>query len=467
MPGRLAALLADPAPRPGRLWLTNATLFDGIGTKARPGVAVMVEDGRIAEVMDQAAVPSHAGGIDLGGRTLLPGLVDAHAHVFAEPPAPADGAEPLLPGTVAHLLRTGLESALRMGFTTLRDVGSYGDQVVTARQAMRYGAFRGPRLLTCRRIVAATSPGGRFFDGMYREADGPDEIRKAVREQLREGADFVKVMSTGARSVELEDPAPAQLTAAELTAAVEEAHRLGFLVAAHAEGLDGTELAISCGADTIEHGMYLNRRPDLLGAMAEAGQILVPTLSCFYGVAGDESGSSWTEPLAELARFNLAEADRTLSAARAAGVPIALGHDWQPFAQAGTELVRMVHHGLSPYEALTAATATAARALGLQEQIGTVEPGKLADLLVVDGDPLTDPAVLCDRDRIWLVLQLGEPVAGAALEVRPSRLLGRELQEGTYRGSVAIGGPDQRGPRLGQPAQWDHGHPGMGVVAGQ
>jgi imidazolonepropionase-like amidohydrolase len=449
MPIRLPALLADPAPRPGRLWLTNATLFDGTGTAARPGAAVLVEDGRIAAVDRASAVPSPAEAIDLGGRTLVPGLIDAHAHVFAEPPTPQDGAEPLLPGTTAHLLRTALESALRMGFTTLRDVGSYGDQVVTARQAMRYGAFRGPRLLTCRRIVAATSPGGRFFDGMYREADGPDEIRKAVREQLREGADFVKVMSTGARSVELEDPDPAQLTAAELTTLVEEAHRLTLRVAAHAEGLDGTELAIRCGADTIEHGMYLSRRPDLLDAMAAAGQILVPTLSCYYGVAGVEGGSSWTAPLVDLAQFNLAEADQTLRAARAAGVPIALGHDWQPFAQAGAELVRMVHHGLSPHEALAAATSTAAKALGLQERIGTVEPGKLADLLVVDGDPLTDPSVVCDRNRIWLVLQLGEPVAGTALEVRPSTLLGCELQERAYRGGLSVGGPDQRRSRRG------------------
>jgi imidazolonepropionase-like amidohydrolase len=428
MPSRLAALLADPAPRPGRLWLTNATLFDGTGSAARPGAAVLIEDGRIEVVADRAgAVPSQDEAIDLGGRTLLPGLVDAHAHVFAEPPTPSHGAEPMREGTVAHLLRTELESALRMGFTTLRDVGSYGDQVVTARQAMRYGAFRGPRLLTCRRIVAATSPGGRFFDGMYREAAGPDGFRNAVREQLREGADFVKVMSTGARSVELEDPDPAQVTPAELAALVEEAHRLGYRVAAHAEGLDGTELAIRHGADTIEHGMYLGRRPDLLDAMAQAGQVLVPTLSCFYGVAGEEGDSGWTEQLAELARYNLDEADRTLRAARAAGVPIALGHDWQPFAQAGTELVRMVHHGLNPHEALTAATATGATALGLDERIGTVEPGKLADLIVVDGDPLTDPAVLCDRDRIRLVLRLGEPVAGSALEVRPSSLVGREL----------------------------------------
>lgn len=461
MPIRRPALLADPAPRPGRLWLTNAALFDGTGLW--PARAVLIEDGRIAVVTQAGDVPAADEVLDLGGRTLLPGLVDAHAHVFAEPPEPADGAEPLLPEATTHFVSTGLERALRMGFTTLRDVGSYGDQVVTARQAMRYGAFRGPRLLTCRRIVAATSPGGRFFDGMYREADGPDEIRKAVREQLREGADFVKVMSTGARSVELEDPEPAQLTAAELTVAVEEAHRLGYLVAAHAEGLDGTELAIRCDADTIEHGMYLGRRPDLLGAMAEAGQILVPTLSCYYGVAAE----GWTEPLAELARFNLTEADHTLKAARAAGVPIALGHDWQPFSDGATELVRLVRHGLTPAEALTAATATAARALGLEDELGTVEPGKLADLVVVDADPLTDPGALADPDRIWLVLRLGDPVAGAALETKPSALVGREPDERADRGGLATSAPDQRGARLWQAAQRDRGHPRMRVVAGQ
>src|ERR1019366_8793307 len=141
-----------------------------------------------------------------------------------------------------------------------------------ARQAMRYGAFRGPRLLTCGLIISATAPGGRFYGAMYREADGPQEIRKAVREQLRAGADFVKVMSTGARSNELEDPEPTQLTDAEFAALVDEAHRMGVKVAAHAEGLAGTAAAIEHGMDTSEHGMYLNQRPELLEAMAAGGQ---------------------------------------------------------------------------------------------------------------------------------------------------------------------------------------------------
>ena len=151
---------------------------------------------------------------------------------------------------------------------------------------MRYGAFRGPRLLTCGKIISATAPGGRFYGDMYREADGPDDIRRAVREQIRVGADFVKVMTTGARSNELEDPEPLQLTEPELAVVTDEAHRMGYRVAAHAEGLEGCAAAIRHGVDTIEHGMYLHRRPDLLEAMAAAGQVLVPTLSGYYWMAG-------------------------------------------------------------------------------------------------------------------------------------------------------------------------------------
>ena len=436
MPPRQPCLLAAPPASAMRLWLTNATLFDGTGTPAREAAAVLLEDGRIARV-GRAGDPRPEGAreVDLEGRTLMPGLIDAHAHAFGVPPEPVKGSEPIWPGTESHFLAAALRDVLRMGITTMRDVGSYGDQVVEARQAMRYGAFRGPRLLTCGRIISATSPGGRFFERMYREADGADDMRRAVREQVRRGADFVKVMTTGARTVELEDPDPAQLTREEITTLVAEAHRLGYRVAAHAEGIDGTELAVEAGIDTIEHGMYLHQRPELLERMAATGQVLVPTFSCFYGVAGlgdrigvpdvaeqrepPPDGSSpptWTHLLVDLASEHIEHADRTLKAARAAGVHIAAGHDWAPLEDLGKEIRRMIHHGLSAREALVAATATAAGALGLADEVGTIAPGKLADLLVVDGDPLKQPELLRQRDRIWLVLQLGQPVSGAALE---------------------------------------------------
>jgi imidazolonepropionase-like amidohydrolase len=223
---------------------------------------------------------------------------------------------------------------------------------------------------------------------------------------------------------------------------VDEAHRQGYRTAAHCEGLPGTELAIDEGIDTIEHGMYLHQRPDLLERMAANDQTLVPTLSCFYGVAGREQAVGldaaeaaagapsaapytprdghcapcWSPLLVALADHNLKQADLTLRAARSAGVRIAAGHDWHPVWDHALEIRRMIAHGLTTGEALVAATRSAAEALGIDAQLGTIEVGKLADLVVVDGDPLADPALLSDRERIWLVLQSGDAVAGSALE---------------------------------------------------
>jgi imidazolonepropionase-like amidohydrolase len=402
-------------------------LFDGTGAPLRDDTAILVQDGIIARVGD-AADPSPAGArvIDLERRVLMPGLTDAHTHASGEVPRVAKGAEPPLPGTAAHFLQAELRAYLRYGVTTIRVCGSQGLTPQEARQAMRYGAFRGPRLLTCGKIISATAPGGRFYGDMYREADGPDDMRRAVREQLRAGADFIKVMTTGARSNELEDPEPLQLTEPELAAVVDEAHRMGYRVCAHAEGLDGCEAAIRYGADTIEHGMYLHRRPDLLAAMTEAGQVLVPTLSGYYWMAGfgdvidpaallvpaGKPNPDMPAVLAELAVHNLQEGSATMRAASQAGVKIALGSDMS--LATGLEVQRMTHHGMTPEDVLVAATSTAAEALGLAEHIGTIAEGKIADILVVNGDPLRTPALLHDPASIHLVLQHGTPILPTA-----------------------------------------------------
>jgi imidazolonepropionase-like amidohydrolase len=425
VPHRFPALIAAPPHAGGRLWLTNARLFDATSADGRDGAAVLVEDGLIRSVAE-ASDPCPAGAqvLDLEGRTLMPGLIDAHTHESGAVPTPLRGAEAVLAGTAAHFLQAALRDRLRQGVTTIRVVGSQGIRPQEARQAMRYGAFRGPRILTCGKIISATAPGGRFYGDMYREADGPDDVRRAVREQIREGADFVKVMTTGARSNELEDPEPVQFTDAEFAALVDEAHRLGYKVAAHAEGIAGCEAAIGHKMDTIEHGMYLNARPDLLAQMAAAGQVLVPTLSGYYWMAGlgeavETTGATvvpeMPDTLVDLAGHNLEQGALTMREAARLGVGIAVGSDADT---AALELVRMVHHGLSPTAALRSATAVAAEALGLGDRVGTVEEGKLADLLVVDGDVEASPELLCDPHRIWLVLQLGAPVAGRALERR-------------------------------------------------
>jgi imidazolonepropionase-like amidohydrolase len=450
MPHRLPCLLSDPPAAPGRTWFANARLFDGTAAPVRERASVLVQDGRIAVVTGPGeAPPVGARVIDVGGRTLMPGLIDAHQHATAGSrsfckSANEAGTEAIWPGTAAHVVAQVFRELLRMGITTFRDVGGYDDLLVEARQAMRYGAFAGPRVLACGRIVSATGPGGRFFPGMYREADGADEIRKAVREQMRYGADFIKVMTTGARSVELEDPDPAQLTRDEVRVLVEESHRMGYRVAAHCEGMPGTEIAIEEGIDTIEHGMYLNQRPDLLERMARDGQVLVPTLSCLYGMAGlgerigtspgdeeyqDGAGGgvkrppmpTWTALLVDLARYNVEQSELTLQAARTAGVTIAMGFDWGPPHRSALELLRMIHMGLTAQEGLISATSAGATALGLAEHVGTIEVGKLADLLIVDGDPVARPEVLLERESIWLVTRLGASVAGTSLENDPAQ----------------------------------------------
>jgi imidazolonepropionase-like amidohydrolase len=390
------------------------------GAPPSEAASVLVAGGRITRIGGASdAAPEGATVVELAGKTLLPGLVDAHVHVTAfDLPSPLKGEAVVAPEVKHHLVAAGLRAMLAMGITTLRDVGAYGDDLLHARRAMELGAFVGPRVLACGRILSATSPGGAHFVDMYREADGADEMRKATREQIRRGADFVKLMTTGARSVALEDPEPAQVTRSEVATVVEEAHRMGFRVAAHCEGLDGTRLAIEEGVDTIEHGLELHRAPELLAALAASERILVPTLSCFFDLS-ETHACLWLPRLVDQAKRQRDEAHRTVEAARAAGVRLAMGFDSMPHGESALELVRLHDAGLTSLEAIAAGTAVAAAACGLEDELGTVEVGKLADLLVVDGDPVADPRVLLDPERIWLVLRAGTPVSGSALEPAP------------------------------------------------
>lgn len=414
VPFLLPCRLADPEPAPGTKVLVNACLFDGTGGDLQDGVSVVIEDGFIESIGE--GTPRDARVIDLDGRFLMPGLIDCHTHLtIGTAPALAEGEQALHAGVVGHIVAANLRDALRMGITTVREMGAHGDTVFEVRQAARYGAYRIPRLVISGRLVSATSPQASHFHDMYREADGPAEMRKAAREQIRRGADFVKIMATGARSVEWENPGPAQMTRDEVAAVVDEIHRLGYRVAAHCEGIEGIRLAIEEGVDTIEHGLYLHQEPELLEQLAARRGVLVPTLSFLHDVA-DRHADEWTPHLVDRGVYNVENAHRTLAAAIEAGVPIAMGYDSVPERLAASELGLMVAAGMKPADALTAATSTAAYAIGLDDLIGTVEPGKLADLVVVDGDPLEDVGVLVDEERIHLVVQSGEPVAGAALE---------------------------------------------------
>jgi imidazolonepropionase-like amidohydrolase len=399
--------------------LGNARVIDGAGRAPLEGASVRIEDGRITELSAASSgQPVSDDALDLDGRTLMPGLIDAHAHLSSDiSRSPGFGPPPALKGELPRprelgyfVLAKTARVLLGAGITSVRDVGSYDDEAIALREAVRLGIIDGPRILSCGRIISATAPGGAIFTTMYREADGVDDMRRAVREQLRRGADFVKLMATGARSVLAEDPEPAQMTFDELAAIVDEAHRLGVRVAAHVEGLAGARLAVEARVDTIEHGLSLHREPSLLDAMASRGIVLVPTLSTFHDLA-ERFTDKFAPALVEQAKRQLEEAYATLAAARSAGVTLAMGHDSGPPGDNAIELVRMVEGGLSALEGISAATQGSAAALGLPE-VGVVRPGAVADLLVIDGDPLEDVGVLLRPERIWMVIQGGRVVAG-------------------------------------------------------
>jgi imidazolonepropionase-like amidohydrolase len=408
-----------------RLW--GARAIDPASGRVFEHATIGIVDGVITDIAD-AGGDAPEGAIDVSGFTALPGIVDAHTHLASDtsrspgfgPAAPLRGEDPRPRELGYLLLAQTCQALLDAGVTTIRDVGSYHDEAITMRKAVELGLVRGPRIRSCGRIVSATSPGGRMFKSMYDEVDGPWEMRRAVRANLRRGADFVKLMATGARSVEREDPEPAQLTQEEVAALVDEAHRLGLRVAAHAEGLDGARLAIEAGVDTIEHGLSLHRAPELLERMAASEQVLVPTLTTFHDLA-ERFAHEWVPKLVDQAKRQLEEAYVTLEAARLAGVTMAMGFDSGPPSSHLWELVRMVEGGLTSLEGMRAATVGGAAALGSNE-LGRLEPGSPADLVVVEGDPLRDIRVLIRPRRIRLVLAGGVAVAGRLLD--PPRLDG-------------------------------------------
>ena len=413
-------MTTERAVPPSRLWLWNARALDPASGRIVEPAALEIEDGRIKSVgRAQGDAPDCA--VDIGGRVVLPGLIDAHVHLNSDlsrspgfgPAKELKGEDPRPPELRWFVLAASCLALLEAGFTTVRDVGAFDDEAIIMRRAVELDLVPGPRIRTCGRIISATAPGGRIFGTMYEQADGPWTVRRAVRTQLQRGADYIKVMATGARSVEREDVEPPQMTREEIDALVDEAHRMGLRVAAHAEGLEGARMAIEAGVDTIEHGLQLHRAPELLAAMAERGQVLVPTLSTFHDLA-ERFAPQWVPRLVDQAKRQLEEAYETLVAAKKAGVTLAMGFDSGPPGGDALELVRMAEGGLGAMAALAAATAGGAAALGLTE-LGRLKPDAIADLIVVDGDPVGDISCLLERERVHLVLQNGVVTRGRDL----------------------------------------------------
>jgi imidazolonepropionase-like amidohydrolase len=383
-------------------------LIDGYGGAPIEDAAILVEGKRIRAIGPEAVlrIPPGAETIDASGKTVMPGLIDCHVHIMS---TSASMEQRLFtPKAVSYFQAAqNLERTLRAGFTTIRDAGGADPGV---RQAIEMGLVTGPRL-----VVSGTigQTGGlaelRFPSGAeilsedsWRVCDGVDEVRKTMRKVLREGVDFVKIFTTGGVVAPQGSPFLAEWSPSELTVIVEEAERWGAGVMAHAEGNAGIKSALSAGVTSVEHGNVLDQ--EAIDQFLATGTFLVPTLHIVKVIAerGDTSGLSESskrkeEQLAE-------EGEGSFRRAFEAGVRVALGTDAFIAEMHGTNAreleLLMEEGGLSAMEAIVAGTKNAADCCLLGTQVGTLEAGKLADMLVVDGNPLEDITVLQDSGRI-------------------------------------------------------------------
>ncbi len=398
------------------LILKNFVLIDGTGRPPVSQCVLVIQGERIVYVGAEQGWTREAEAtvteLDLEGRYVLPGLIDCHVHLAGEG-APDSRLRGDM-GWATLLMLKHAQNSLAAGVTTIRDVGGRHGLEFAVRQAIELGMWAGPRMQLAGKLLSMTSAGTEYYDGMYREADGPDEVRKATREQLKAGADLIKVMATGAVLTPGEFPGAVQYGLDELRVAVEEAGKVGKGVAAHAHGIEGIRNAVTAGARTIEHGTYLYKDEQVMATMAEREIFLVPTLKAGFDVLyGDRPGvPDWIrEKLKEVQDHAIRSVRRALEL----GVPIAMGTDAStPYNLHGDnalELQWMVEAGLSPMQTIVASTANAARALGWDSWLGTLETGKVADLIVVTGNPLDNIHVLIDRRNIALVMKAGQIVA--------------------------------------------------------
>ena len=398
-----------PTAGSGTVVLRAARLIDGTGAAPVQDAVVVVTDDRITAVGRRGSVAEPAGArvVDLGDATLLPGFIDAHVHIIGRTlgdPAGNDAAVRDLPATGAILGVENARRTLMAGFTTVRNAGSDAFADVALRDAVSQGFVVGPRILASGHALGIT--GGHCDENGYRpglvEADwksgvanGEGEVIAAVRYQAKYGADVIKTCATGGVLSEGDAVGVQQYTEAELKALVEEATLLERRVMAHAHGAEGIKVAVRAGVASIEHGSFLDEEGARL--MAQRGAYLVPTLSAGEAVLKAADSGVLTGQRAEKARAAGNAMRTALRRAVAAGVPVALGTDAGvgPHGANAHEFTLMVEWGgMTPMQAIQAGTRNAARLLGIDGRLGTLAPGKVADVVAVRGDPSRDVRLL-------------------------------------------------------------------------
>lgn len=415
-----AAAAAVAAPQP--VYIKAGTLIDGRSDAARANQVIVVRGNRIESVGGNVAIPAGARVIDLSGMTVLPGLIDTHTHLFLQGEDPAEGGYDvqLLKQPLAYRAARATVSArraLEQGFTTIRDVetegAGYGD--VGIKMAVNEGRIPGPRIFASTRAISTS--GGYNLEGYAPEIvvpkgaqiiDGPVEARKAAREQLENGADWIKVYMTHRSWVDKEGNLVSQptLTVDELRAIVDEAHGWKKRVACHAYGGEGLHRALDGGCDSIEHGLDLDDAA--IAQMVRQGTWLVPTLGVYY-THNDPPDT----PTGKRDRARVALHEVSFKKAMKAGVKIAFGTDVGGFPWSdpiAPEFARMTAFGMTPMDAIKSATSRAAELLERGGELGVIAPGAYADIVGVNGDPLRDIKAL---ENVGFVMKDGSVFTAA------------------------------------------------------
>lgn len=404
--GTEAPALPTPQAAPV-LVFRNVRLIDGSGQAPREGVDIRVDGDRITAIGVGLAAPEGAQNLDLSGQTMLPGFIDAHTHILSEPAGSftAQVTRSVSETATDRVLRgvVNARKTLLAGFTTVRNVGG-SDADRSLRDAIVAGHVPGPRMLVANYSIGITGGHCDHTNSLSRElfeppdfrhgiGDGPAQLRKAVRHQIKLGADVIKICATGGVLSQGDGVGAPQLTPEEMRAIVDEANRAGRKVAAHAHGNQGIREAVAAGVHSIEHGSILDRKA--ISMMKRSGTYLVPTIYVGTFVEQAAKAGKLSPDSAQKALEIAPKMRNSFQMAYKSGVKIALGTDAGVFdhGQNALEFATMVGLGMKPMDAIVAGTKSAAELLGLAD-VGQVKPQFLADLVAVAGDPLTDIAVL-------------------------------------------------------------------------
>jgi imidazolonepropionase-like amidohydrolase len=397
----------------GATMVRAGRLFDAAAGTMRVGDDILIDGATIAAAGPNLTAPAGATIVDLREYTVLPGLVDCHTHVTSQSGdyyADLFRRSPIDAAVRAHVYA---RRTLEAGFTTIRDVGAPEFVDVALRNAINDGTVVGPRMLVATLTVGATgghgdivgfSPYLKFSGPFSGLADGPDEIRKLVRLEVKNGADWIKLIATAGVLSEEESVGAPQYSLEEMKAAVDEAAMWGRKVAAHAHGAEGIKRAARAGVASIEHGGMVDEEGVAL--MKQRGTFLVPDIYTDRYLLAEAPRLSWPEKIIEKERLLQKNQVANWRRAVAAGVPIAFGTDAgvYPHGDNAKQFPLLLELGLTPAQALQSATSTAARLLGWEEKIGRIAPGRFADLIAVRGDPLSDLSIL---QHVVLVMKDG------------------------------------------------------------